>query len=143
MASTGQQPYLLYVTRNHVDLEFAAGQLVPEMLAQRRLTNLKLSSYLGLGDTKGRSTLHKRARGIGRHIFGGHFTFPIAQTRDARALYGKWRVFRLRKDASLLAELGARTFRESSPDTRREQYACGQDHRHDALDLRDAIRRRL
>jgi hypothetical protein len=29
--------------------------------------------------------------GIGRHIFGWHFTFPIAQPRDARALYGKWR----------------------------------------------------
>jgi hypothetical protein len=24
--------------------------------------------------------------GIGRHIFGWHFTFPIAQPRDARAL---------------------------------------------------------
>jgi hypothetical protein len=75
----------------HVRLEGPAVQLIPEMLAQRRLANLKLSSYLGLGDTKGRSTLHKRALGIGRHIFGGHFTFPIAQPRDARALYGKWR----------------------------------------------------
>jgi hypothetical protein len=59
------------------------------MLAQRRLANLKLSSYLGLGDTKGRSALDQRALGIGRHIFGWHFTFPIAQPRDARALYGK------------------------------------------------------
>jgi Protein of unknown function (DUF2905) len=73
----------------HVGLKLTAVQLFPEMLAQRRLANLKLSSYLGLGDTKGRSTLHKRALGIGRHIFGGHFTFPIAQPRDARALYGK------------------------------------------------------
>jgi hypothetical protein len=54
-----------------------------------------------LGDTKGQSTLHKRALGIGRHIFGGHFTFPIAQTRDARALYGKW--------IGVLAKGGARS----------------------------------
>jgi hypothetical protein len=66
-------------------------QLFPEMLAQRRLANFKLSGYLGLGDAKSRSTLNKRALGIGRLIFGGHFTFPIAQPRDARALYGKWR----------------------------------------------------
>src|ERR1700731_4710093 len=79
-------------TRSHVDLEFAAAQLIPEMLAQRRLANLKLSSYLGLGDTKGRSALDQRAMGIGRHIFGWHFTFPIAQLRDARALYEKWRM---------------------------------------------------
>src|ERR1700731_5066563 len=76
----------------HVRLEGPAVQLIPEMLAQRRLANLKLSSYLGLGDTKGRSTLHKRALGIGRHIFGWHFKFPIAQPRDARALYEKWRM---------------------------------------------------
>jgi hypothetical protein len=54
----------------HVRLEGPAVQLIPEMLAQRRLANLRLSGYLGLGDTKGRSTLHKRALGIGRHIFG-------------------------------------------------------------------------
>ena len=49
-----------------------------------------LSGYLGLGDAKSRSTLNERALGIGRHIFGGHFTFPITQPRDARALYAKW-----------------------------------------------------
>ena len=36
----------------HVRLEGPAVQLIPEMLAQRRLANLKLSGYLGLGDTK-------------------------------------------------------------------------------------------
>src|ERR1700731_574054 len=70
----------------HVGLKLTAVQLFPEMLAQRRLANLKLSGYLGLGDAKSRSTLNKRALGIGRLIFGGHFTFPIAQPRDARAL---------------------------------------------------------
>jgi hypothetical protein len=35
-----------------VRLEGPAVQLIPEMLAQRRLANLKLSGYLGLGDTK-------------------------------------------------------------------------------------------
>jgi hypothetical protein len=54
------------------------------MLAQRRLANLKLSSYLGLGDAKSRSTLNKRALGIGRHIFGGHFTFPKGRARVIR-----------------------------------------------------------
>jgi hypothetical protein len=43
------------------------------------LANLKLSGYLGLGDAKSRSTFNKRALGISRHIFGGHFTFPIAR----------------------------------------------------------------
>src|SRR2546430_1190657 len=56
------------------------------MIAQRRLANLKLSSYFGLGDAESRSALDQRAMGIGRHIFGWHFTFPIAQPRDARAL---------------------------------------------------------
>jgi hypothetical protein len=45
---------------------------------------------VGLGDAESRGVLNESALVSGRHIFGGHFTFPIAQTRDARALYGKW-----------------------------------------------------
>jgi hypothetical protein len=41
---------------------------------------------IGTATTKGRSALDQRALGIRRHIFGWHFTFPIAQPRDARAL---------------------------------------------------------
>jgi hypothetical protein len=38
----------------HVRLEGPTVQLLAEMLAQRRLANLKLSGYLGLGDTRER-----------------------------------------------------------------------------------------
>src|SRR4029077_12800504 len=34
-----------------------------------------------------RSVLDKRALSVGRHIFGWHFPFRVAQLRDARALY--------------------------------------------------------
>jgi hypothetical protein len=68
-----------------VGLKLTAVQLFPEMLAQRRLANLKLSSYLGLGDAKSRSTLDKRALGIGRLIFGGVAALSAA-TRCTTAL---------------------------------------------------------
>jgi hypothetical protein len=45
-----------------------------------------VSGYPGLGDAESRGVLNESALVSGRHIFGGHFTFPIAQTRDARAL---------------------------------------------------------
>ena len=45
----------------HVRLEGPAVQLIPEMLAQRRLANLKLSSYLGLSEAKSRSALDEGA----------------------------------------------------------------------------------
>jgi hypothetical protein len=45
-SATGQQPYLS-LRRSHVDLEFAAAQLVPEMLAQRLLVDLQLLGDVG------------------------------------------------------------------------------------------------
>ena len=58
-------------TREHVDLEFAAVQLAPEMLAQRLLLDAKL---LGdVGDAKSRGALDEGALVCGRHIFGWHF----------------------------------------------------------------------
>ena len=65
-SATGKQPYLLYVTRSHVDLEFAAAQLVLEMLAQRLLVDLELIGDFGLGDANGRSVLDERALVCGR-----------------------------------------------------------------------------
>jgi hypothetical protein len=44
-------------TREHVDLEFAAGQLFPKMLTQRLLVDLELIGDFGLGDAESRSTL--------------------------------------------------------------------------------------
>jgi hypothetical protein len=40
-----------------------------------------------LGDTKSPSTLHKRALGIGRHIFGGHFLRFQSLNQRTRARY--------------------------------------------------------
>jgi hypothetical protein len=76
-------------TREHVDLEFAAVQLFPKMLAQPLLVDLELIGDVGLADAKSRGVLNESALVIGRHIFGGHFPFHVAQLRDARALYGK------------------------------------------------------
>jgi hypothetical protein len=73
-AATGQQPYLLYITRSHVDLEFAAAQLVLEMLApQRLLVDLQLLGAVGLSEAESRSVLDERALVCGRHIFGWYF----------------------------------------------------------------------
>src|SRR6476646_4384830 len=88
-SATGQQPYLLYVTRSHVDLEFAAAQLVLEMLAQRLLVDLELLGAVSLSEAESRSVLGERALVCGRHIFGWYFPFRVAQLRDARARGGK------------------------------------------------------
>jgi hypothetical protein len=40
--------------------------------------------YFGLGDPKSRSTLDEGALIGGRHIFGWHLPFHVAQIRDAR-----------------------------------------------------------
>ena len=90
-SATGQQPYLLYVTRSHVDLEFAAAQLVLEMLAQRLLVDLELLGAVSLSEAESRSVLDERALVCGRHIFGWYFPFRVAQLRDARARGGKLR----------------------------------------------------
>jgi hypothetical protein len=75
-------------TRSHVDLEFAAAQLFPKMLAQRLLVDLELIGDFGLGDANGRSVLDERALFGGRLIFGSYFPVPT-QLRDARARGGK------------------------------------------------------
>jgi hypothetical protein len=36
-----------------------------------------------------RNKMYVNCAHVPSFIFGGHFTFPIAQPRDARALYGK------------------------------------------------------
>ena len=48
-------------TRDHVDLEFTAAQLIPKMLAQCLLADAKLLGDFGLGETKSRSALNERA----------------------------------------------------------------------------------
>jgi hypothetical protein len=98
-SATGQQPYLLYVTRSHVDLEFAAAQLVLEMLAQRLLVDLELLGAVSLSEAESRSVLDERALVCGRHIFGWYFPFRVAQLRDARARGGKLRFMAYATDA--------------------------------------------
>jgi hypothetical protein len=68
-----------------------------EMLTRSEVTalegcdcNLETARWRHCGRTKAAAFSTERALVSGRHIFGGHFTFPIAQTRDARALYEKW-----------------------------------------------------
>jgi hypothetical protein len=58
------------LTREHVDLEFAAVQLFPKMLAQRLLLDAKLIGDYGLGDANGRSALDEGALFGSRLIFG-------------------------------------------------------------------------
>jgi hypothetical protein len=55
------------------------------MLAQRLLVDLQLLGDVGLSGAESRSALGERALVCGRHIFGGHFPFRVAQLRDARA----------------------------------------------------------
>ena len=56
-------------TRSHVDLEFAAAQLVPEMLAQRLLVDPQLLGDVGLSEAENRSALDERALSVGRLKF--------------------------------------------------------------------------
>ena len=62
-------------TREHVNFEFAAAQLVPKMLAQRLLVDLELIGDFGLGDANGRSALDEGALFGSRLIFGWHLPF--------------------------------------------------------------------
>ena len=57
------------------------------------------SGKFGLGDAKSRSVLDERALVCGRHIFGWHFPFRVAQLRDARARGGKLRLARQQRPA--------------------------------------------
>jgi hypothetical protein len=61
------------------------------MLAQRVLVDLQLLGDVGLSEAESRSVLDERALVCGRHIFGWHFPFRVAQLRDARARGGKLR----------------------------------------------------
>jgi hypothetical protein len=53
---------LVVWANSHVDLEFAAAQLVPEMLAQRVLVDLQLLGDVGLSEAESRSVLDRRLK---------------------------------------------------------------------------------
>jgi hypothetical protein len=84
-----------------IDLELAAAQLAPEMLAQRLLADAKLLGDVGLGDAKSRGVLNESAGQRSAHIRRS-LTVPVALLRDARALYGKLSRFRPTRCCSLV-----------------------------------------
>jgi hypothetical protein len=69
-------------TRTHVDLEFAAAQLIPEMLAQRLLVDLQLLGDVGLSEAESRTSARWSA--VGSYSAGISRSVSLKQGTRAR-----------------------------------------------------------